>query len=319
MREKDRLYEWYEEELILFTTHMDNKDYSKFTIDNYIRDVLLFLEYITRKSQQKVALDDVKKMTLTLFMNELKSKRGNSAESRNRRLTAIRSFYKCLIDYELAAKNPANEYESAKERKGKLPSYLEKEELKSFFGMIEKASQRQHVRRNKVMLGLMAFAGLRVTEIHTLNLSSIHTHKRGIQVLGKGNKARYIPLPNTLYEELLYYIEEDRIMPMKGQEEAVFISRRGKRISRRRIQEITERICEIVEKESPTFNWKSKGISSHKLRHSFATHLVRDGRDIRTVQELLGHTNLNTTQKYTHVSDAQKEKAMDIELSDYFS
>ncbi|MFT8322784.1 MAG: tyrosine-type recombinase/integrase [Bacillus sp. (in: firmicutes)] len=318
MMEKDLLSQWYEEVLTIFATHMDNKDYSKFTIDNYIRDIYFFLDYITRKKQQKVPLEEVKKITLTLFMNELKTKRANSAESRNRRLTAIRSFYKCLIDYELVTKNPASDYESAKEQKGKLPSYLEKEELKSFFSMIEKVSQRQHVRRNKVMLGLMAFAGLRVTEIHTLNLSSIHSHKKGIQVLGKGNKSRYIPLPLTIYEELILYIEEDRIMPMKGYEDAVFISRRGKRISRRRIQEITERICETVEKEFPIFNWKAKGISSHKLRHSFATHLVRDGRDIRTVQELLGHTNLNTTQKYTHVSDAQKEKAMEMDIEDYF-
>ncbi|WP_445506623.1 tyrosine-type recombinase/integrase [Niallia sp. 03190] len=319
MIEKELLSQWYEEELTIFTTHMDNKDYSRFTIDNYVRDILFFLEFITRKKQQKVPLEEVKKITLTLFMNELKTKRANSAESRNRRLTAIRSFYKCLIDYELVAKNPANDYESAKEQKGKLPSYLEKEELKSFFAMIEKISQKQHVRRNKVMLGLMAFAGLRVTEIHTLNVTSIHTHKKGIQVIGKGNKSRYIPLPAALYDELLYYIQEDRILPMKGYEEAIFISRRGKRISRRRIQEITERICDGVEQEFPEFHWKAKGISSHKLRHSFATHLVRDGRDIRTVQELLGHTNLNTTQKYTHVSDSQKEQAMDIEISDYLS
>jgi len=318
MIDKEMLLDWYSEELTIFETEMDNKDYSKFTIENYKRDIFFFLEYITRKKQEKAELSEVKKITLTLFMNELKTKRGNSAASRNRRLTAIRSFYKCLVDYELVSKNPASEYESAKEQKGKLPSYLEKEELRDFFAMVEKVSQKQHVKRNKVMLGLMAFAGLRVTEIHTLNISSIHTLKKGIIVTGKGNKSRYIPLPAKLYEEMMEYIHKERIFPMKGYEDAVFISRRGKRISRRRIQEITEQICTAVEKEFPDYNWKSKGISSHKLRHTFATHLVRDGRDIRTVQELLGHSNLNTTQKYTHVSDAQKEKAMDMEVSDYF-
>ena len=163
-------------------------------------------------------------------MNELKTKRANSSTSRNRRLTAIRSFYKCLVDYELVQKNPAIDLESAKEQKGKLPSYLEKDELKSFFDMVEKVSQKQHQRRNKVILGLMAFAGLRVMEIHSLNLSSIHQN-RGIHVLGKGNKSRYIPLPKKLMEELYVYIEENRIFPMKGQEDALFISRRGKRIS----------------------------------------------------------------------------------------
>ncbi len=313
------LASWYEDEITIFKTEMDNKDYSKFTIDNYIRDIFFFLEFMTRKKDTKIELSDVKKIHITLFMNELKTKRGNSAASRNRRLTALRSFFKCLMDYELLDKNIASELVSAKEQKGKLPSYLEKDELKAFFEMIGIVSQKQHQRRNKVMMGLMAFAGLRVSEIHILNISSIQTGKRGLHVLGKGNKTRYIPLPEKIYEELTSYIKEDRILPMKGYEDALFISRRGKRISRRRIQEITERICESIEKEYPEFNWKQKSISSHKLRHSFATHLVRDGRDIRTIQELLGHTNLNTTQKYTHVSDAQKEKAMEMELTDYFS
>lgn len=313
---KDTLFSWYEEELTLFRTEMDNKDYSKFTIENYLRDIYFFLEFITRKKEAYTDLSSIKKLQITLFMNELKTKRANSSSSRNRRLTAIRSFYKCLVDYELVPKNPAIDLESAKEQKGKLPSYLEKDELKTFFETVAKISQKQHQRRNKVILGLMAFAGLRVMEIHSLNLSSINQN-RGIHVLGKGNKSRYIPLPKKLMEELLLYIEENRIYPMKGQEDALFISRRGKRISRRRIQEITEQIIEQMGKEYPGLKWKEKGISSHKLRHSFATHLVRDGRDIRTVQELLGHTNLNTTQKYTHVSDSQKEKAMDLEISEY--
>lgn len=300
---KELLGSWYEEELLIFETHMDNKDYSPFTIENYKRDVLFFLAYLTRKKEEKIELEATKKIHITLFMNELKTKRGNSATTRNRRLTAIRSFYRCLMDYELVSHNPAAELEAAKEPKGTLPTYLEKDELKAFFRQIETVSQQQHVKRNKIIMGLMAFAGLRVTEIHHLNRSSIHMEKKGITVLGKGNKSRYIPLPRALFHELIDYIQHVRQYPMKGHEDAVFISRRGKRISRRRIQEITERICQSLASESLHESWKSKRISSHKLRHSFATHLVRDGKDIRTVQELLGHTNLNTTQKYTHVSD----------------
>jgi len=163
----------------------------------------------------------------------------------------------------------------------------------------------------------MAFAGLRVTEIHQLNLSFINTEKKGITVLGKGNKSRYMPLPHALYNQLNDYIKNVRVLPMKGHEEAVFISRQGKRISRRRIQEITERIRSSLTEQNKFDSWKARKISSHKLRHSFATHLVQGGTDIRTVQELLGHSNLNTTQRYTHVSDKQKEKAMEIEIGDY--
>lgn len=309
---------WYEEELSIFQTDMDNKDYSPFTIENYIRDVILFLSFITRNQGEKVDLDSVKKMQITLYMNMLKSKRGNSATTRNRRLTAVRSFYRCLISYEMVSRNPAAELESAKERKGALPTYLEKDELKLFFHEIEHVSQTRHVLRNKVMLSLMAFAGLRVTEIHQLNLSFINIEKKGVSVLGKGNKSRYIPLPESLYELLMDYIKHERELPMKGQEEAVFISRRGKRISRRRIQEITERIRSSLVQQNEFDSWKAGKISSHKLRHSFATHLVQGGTDIRTVQELLGHSNLNTTQKYTHVSDKQKEKAMEMDIGAYF-
>ncbi|WP_141433994.1 tyrosine-type recombinase/integrase [Bacillus sp. 03113] len=314
----ETLSNWYEEELMLFETHLDNKEYSSFTIENYKRDILFFLRFLTRKKEERVDLDSVKKIHITLFMNELKVQRDNAASSRNRRLSAIRSFYKCLGEYELVDQNPTLHMEAAKEPKGKLPAYLEKDELRSFFHQIEKVSQKQHINRNKVMMGLMAFAGLRVTEIHHLNKSSLHFEKRGITVLGKGNKSRYIPLPKKLFEELIAYIKLERIFPIKGEEDAVFISRRGKRISRRRIQEITEGICQSLERELPFESWKVKGISSHKLRHTFATHLVRDGKDIRTVQELLGHSNLNTTQKYTHVSDKQKERAMDMDVHDYF-
>ncbi|HJV31057.1 MAG TPA: tyrosine-type recombinase/integrase [Bacillales bacterium] len=307
------LTSWYEEELTIFETDMDNKDYSIFTIENYRRDILFFLEYLVRNKDEKMPLEETKKIHLTLFMNELKSKRGNSASTRNRRLTAIRSFYKCLMDYELVSHNPAAELKSAKEKSGQLPVYLEKVELKEFFQQIDLVCQDHYAKRNKLMMGLMAFAGLRVIEIHNLNLSSIQTEKKGIIVDGKGKKSRYIPLPAALFLELIDYIQNERQLPMRGNEDAVFISKRGKRISRRRIQEITERICKHL---SP--KWQNKKFSSHKLRHSFATHLVRDGKDIRTVQELLGHSNLNTTQRYTHVSDSQKESAMDMDISEYF-
>ncbi|WLR43377.1 tyrosine-type recombinase/integrase [Bacillus carboniphilus] len=315
MINKEQLQEWYADELLIFETEMDNRDYSHFTIENYKRDLYIFLNHITKTKNEKVNLDEVKKIHITLFMNYLKAKRGNSATTRNRRLTSIRSFYQCLLDYELVNENPALTVTAAKQPIGKLPSYLEKGELKAFFHEVAEVSQPMYVKRNKVMLGLMAFAGLRVTEIHHLNCSSIYYEKRGIVVHGKGNKNRYIPLPDQLYDELTVYIEKERLFPMKGEEDALFISRKGKRISRRRVQEITERISRSLKEKQFL---KNKDISSHKLRHSFATHLVRDGKDIRTVQELLGHTNLNTTQQYTHVSDQQKQKAMEMELKDFF-
>ena len=137
---KSIITSWYEEELSIFQTDMDNKDYSPFTIENYLRDVYLFLSFITRIENHKVDLENIKKMQITLFMNMLKSKRGNGATTRNRRLTAVRSFYKCLMSYDLVSHNPAAGLESAKERKGALPIYLEKEELKLVFHEIDHIS-----------------------------------------------------------------------------------------------------------------------------------------------------------------------------------
>lgn len=303
--------QFYEEELLIFETHMDNKDYSVHTIKNYIKDIYMFLDYINRKKQEPRTLEEIKKMDITLFMNWLKQQKGNAAPTRNRRLMAIRSFYKCLIEYEFLDSSPAAGIDPAKQQKDQLPTYLEKEELKVFFDQIDQVSKKMYIKRNKVIMGLMAFCGLRVNEVHLLNLSSINHTQKGIAVQGKGNKTRYIPLPKELYNEIGDYIDHHREVGIPGHKEALFLSRFGKRMSVRRIQSIAEKVCKSLSEKPEYEHWKEKKISSHKLRHSFATILIQNGYDIRTAQELLGHANLNTTQKYTHVSDAAKQKVMD--------
>ncbi|WP_083584348.1 tyrosine-type recombinase/integrase [Bacillus weihaiensis] len=314
----EEIEEWYEEELLIFETHMDNKDYSVHTMKNYLRDVRLFLSYVNRKTENPKSLEEIRKMDITLFLNYLKNKKGNSAGTRNYRLMAIRAFYKCLIEYELVTFNPTDGIERAKEQKNPLPTYLEKDELKVFFDQINKVSKKMYVKRNKVIIGLMAFCGLRVDEVHLLNKSSINHTQRGIIVRGKGNKTRYIPLPKDLYHVITEYIDHHREYGLEGHKDALFLSRFGKRLSVRRIQSITESICKSLYKQGEYEEWKEKKLSSHKLRHSFATILIQQGYDIRTVQELLGHSNLNTTQRYTHVTDAAKQKVMDEMEIDVF-
>lgn len=315
---KEEIDQYYEDELTLFETHMDSKDYSKHTIKFYMRDLRLFLEFVNRKKEEPILLKDIRKIEMTLFMNDLKNKRGNGPGTRNRRLMAIRSFYKCLIEYDLLTFNPTDGVERAKEQKNPLPTYLEKDELKVFFKQIGKVSKRMYVKRNKAIMGLMAFCGLRVNEVHLLNKSSINHTQKGITVHGKGNKTRYIPLPKDLYNAIIDYIENHREYGLEGHKDALFLSRYGKRLSVRRIQSITEGICKSLYNQEGYESWKERKISSHKLRHSFATLMIQQGYDIRTAQELLGHTNLNTTQKYTHVSDAAKQKVMDEMEIDVF-
>ena len=159
---------------------------------------------------------------------------------------------------------------------------------------------------------LMSLAGLRVIEIQNLNITDLNRDEEdpGISVLGKGNKERYIPLPIPLFNLLLEYEKLYRSSPKTEHNNAFFVSKRGTRISRRRIQEIAEDAFSSLKSLPNTTYLQNKKLSSHKLRHTFGTRLVREGTDLVTIQELMGHSNLSTTQIYTHVNNKQKQEAM---------
>ncbi|RAS81089.1 tyrosine-type recombinase/integrase [Priestia endophytica] len=304
----------YEEELDVFDLYMEDLGYSFSTLRHYGHDVRLYLHYIVDKHEGKKEMEDTSKRDVSGFLRMLR-KRSNtslrqdhSSASRNRRLMALRLFYKAMIKHDLTDENPALEIETAKSKKTHIPSYLNEEELRAFF---ESVPHDAFYRRNMLILKLMAFAGLRVIEVHHLNVTDIDRSRPGITVFGKGSKSRYIPLPSFLYDELRIY-EKERGTPHAEHEEAFFLTRHGKRISRRMIQHVTTKTLENL-KEKKGFEYlATKSLSSHKLRHSFGTYLVKNGADLRTVQELLGHENISTTQVYTHISNEQKEKAMEL-------
>lgn len=221
----------------------------------------------------------------------------------------LRTFFKSLVKAEYLSYNPALEVDMAKQENGRLPTYLSDKELEQF--LLSIAPGQYHI-RNRCILMLMSLAGLRVVEVYNLNLSDLirDEDEPGIEVLGKGNKTRYIPLPIPLYQLLLEYEKMYRGVPKPDHANAFFLSKRGTRISRRRIQEITEETFERLTQQ-PGFHYlKQKKLSSHKLRHTFGTGMVRDGVDLVTIQQLMGHSNLNTTQIYTHVNNEQKKRAM---------
>lgn len=307
----------YEEELDIFRTYLEDLGYSPETIKSYLNDVKLFLTYIyNSRNLDTVSLETVMKKDIATFLR--KQHRHAAKSSRNRRLMSLRTFFKSLIQADLLTKNPAQEVDVAKTEKGRLPVYLNDEELEMFFRSIPKGD---YYIRNKCMLMLMALTGLRVIEVHNLNLSDLIRDENdpGIQVLGKGNKNRYIPLPLQLYELLLEYEKIFRPKPKSGHSNAFFLSKMGTRISRRRIQEVVEETFNQLIKK-PGFEYlEQKRLSAHKLRHTFGTDMVRSGADLVTIQQLMGHTNLNTTQIYTHVSNEQKQKAMrNKDISRYF-
>lgn len=309
--------DFYEEEIDIFQTYLEDLGYSNETIRSYTHDIQLFLNYLYEKKDVEVELYSVSKQDITGFLRN--HHRHSAKSSRNRRLMTLRTFYKSLIKSDVLSYNPANDVDMAKTEKGRIPSYLNDEELEMFFESIPKGD---YYIRNKCMLMLMGLAGLRVVEVRNLNLSDLirDDDEPGIEVLGKGNKTRYIPIPYPLYELLLEYEKMYRPTPKQEHSNAFFLSKRGVRISRRRIQEVAEETFDQLTKKQEFAYLSQKQLSAHKLRHSFGTSMVREGVDLVTIQQLMGHTNLNTTQIYTHVHDKQKQKAIrNRDVSRFFS
>jgi site-specific recombinase XerD len=154
----------------------------------------------------------------------------------------------------------------------------------------------------------MGYCGLRVGEVHRLSLRDFNRIKGTIEIYGKGRKWNEIPLPDVLIEYLVK-VEHERIIPYNNKEEAFFVSQKGRRLSIRQIQKIAAETFDDFKQHNPGLS--DMKLSCHKLRHSFATMLLKKGVDIRVVKELMGHSSIETTMIYTHVNDEQKKNAMD--------
>lgn len=304
---KEKVLKYYEDEIDIFQTYMEDLGYSSHTIKCYLSDVKSFLLFLFEKESKLISVEEISSKNIQEYLR--KTQKGMAKTTRNRRLMSLRTFFKSLVKAEELTINPAAEIDMAKTEKNSLPTYLNDEELRLLFKCIK--LDQYHI-RNKCILMLMSLAGLRVIEIHNLNITDLirDVNEPGINVLGKGNKARYIPLPPSLFNLLLEYERIYRPNPKPEHTNAFFISKRGERISRRRIQMISEEAFNTL-KSLPEFEYlQNKKLSSHKLRHTFGTRLVREGVDLVTVQELMGHSNLSTTQIYTHVNNKQKQEAM---------
>lgn len=302
-----KVYSHYDEEMDIFEMHLDDLGYSIHTIQAYMTDVKGYLLFLCENKEDFPSLSEIKSKTIRDFLR--KTQRNNTKSTRNRKLMSLRTFYKSLVKSEVLEYNPAQDVDVAKTEKNSLPTYLNDEELTSLFRCIK---QDAFYVRNKCILMLMSLAGLRVIEIHHLNITDIirDTNDPGIQVQGKGNKLRYIPLPLPLFELLVEYEKNHRSNPKTEHRNAFFLSRKGIRISRRRIQEVAEQAFQQLKSLEDTSYLQEKSLSSHKLRHTFGTRLVREGVDLVTIQELMGHSSLSTTQIYTHVNNKQKQEAM---------
>ncbi len=222
------------------------------------------------------------------WINEL----GMTPASQARILSGIKAFYKFMLMENLLSHNPAELIEAPRLTR-KLPDTLNILEIDALIAAIDLS--KPDGTRNKTMLEVLYSCGLRVTELITLKISNLYLEDDFIKIMGKGNKERLVPIGEQAGKLLKIYLHEIRVhlTIKKGQEDFVFLSKRGSKLSRVMVFMIIKSLAEKI--------GLKKSISPHTFRHSFATHLIEGGADLRAVQEMLGHESITTTEIYTHL------------------
>lgn len=267
------------------------KKYSKYTSKNYQLDILEFKGYLEKESINYL---DVDHELIKGYLMELYNKKLSRA-SVARKLSSLRSFYKYLFNNNLIKTNPFKYVVTPKKEK-KLPKYLGVEELEMIFNVPDINTPLGQ--RDKLILEMFYATGVRVSELVNVKVSDVDFYRREIKVLGKGNKERIDPFGEYCLDAISTFVNDGRIKILEKHHTAceyLIINEKGKKITTRGVEKI---IDNVVKKAS-----LKKHVSPHMLRHTFATHLLNEGCDIRTVQELLGHESLESTQIYTHVSN----------------
>lgn len=222
------------------------------------------------------------------WVNEL----GMLPSSQARVLSGVKSFYKCLLIEDVIKNDPAELLESPKKQR-KLPVTLSYQDIEKLLAAIDLSKPEGP--RNKAIIEVLYSCGLRVSELTELKLSNLYLDIEFIKVLGKGSKERLVPIGGEAITALKIWIEQVRVhVPIKkGEDDMVFLNRRGSGLSRVYVFMLIKQLAELA--------GIKKTISPHTLRHSFATHLVEGGADLRAVQEMLGHESITTTEIYTHL------------------
>jgi integrase/recombinase XerD len=266
------------------------KGLSDNSIEAYSRDIDKLQQFAESRAV-KLKPETITLADLRLFIawvNEL----GMIPSSQARILSGIKSFYKYLLVEDLIKNDPAELLESPKKQR-KLPDTLSYEDINRLIGAIDLS--RPDGQRNKAIIEVLYSCGLRVSELTELKLSNLYLDIEFIKVVGKGSKERLVPIGCEAIKALKLWIDSVRVhTPIKkGEEDLVFLNRRGTRLSRVYIFMLIKQLAELA--------GIKKSISPHTLRHSFATHLVEGGADLRAVQEMLGHESITTTEIYTHL------------------
>jgi len=269
------------------------KSLSDHSVEAYLRDLEKLTQFLSIQ-QHAANIENIRLRDLQEFLKWIGAL-GMTASSQARIISGIRSFFKYCLQENIVKDDPTLLLETPKIRRA-LPDFLSVEEINRIVGAIDLSKPEGE--RNRAILETMYSCGLRVSELVNLRLSSLYADLGFIKVIGKGDKERLVPIGNTALKFIGIYKNHVRLHAniRKGHEDILFLNRRGAGLSRQMIF--------ILLKELVREAGIKKTVSPHTFRHSFATHLVESGADLRAVQEMLGHESITTTEIYTHLDRA---------------
>jgi integrase/recombinase XerD len=272
---------------------------SSHTIQNYIRDVKKLISFINKKKITCTPID-INEDLIQQFIYEIAKE--ISPRSQARIISGLRSFFDYLIFENYRASNPTDLIETPKIGV-KLPDTLSELEINSLISAIDLSKVEGE--RNRAMLETMYSCGLRVSELIDLKISDLFFEEGFIKIVGKGNKERFVPIHSSAQNYIMLYINEIRtqLTIKKGFEDTLFLNRRGKSLSRQMIFMILKALAIKIN--------LNKKISPHTFRHSFATHLLKNGADLRAIQQMLGHESITTTEVYVHLDTSYLKKIVE--------
>ncbi|MFV0395311.1 MAG: site-specific tyrosine recombinase XerD [Coprobacillaceae bacterium] len=288
MKNRDALRE-YKQYLIV------EKGVSKNTILAYMRDLIDYTNFLgENRSIDKIENTTIK--DVEAYIKSLHSK--VSSRTVSRRIVSLRNYYVFLTKENILEKNIMSHFDLPK-TKQYLPTVLSEEEIREVLDSIEVVDPISS--RNRCMMELLYATGVRVSELTALTLAQINVNMQYIKVIGKGNKERLVPMTPYVSQMIKKYLEKDREFFLPNLDSSyVFLTKKGKPLTREHVYQIVQKVADNCD--------VNKHFSPHSLRHTFATHLLENGADLRSIQELLGHSDINTTTVYTHISNKKLQK-----------
>ncbi len=275
-----------------FTSYLKlEKSLSQNSVEAYLHDIEKFTLYLedagVSKNPSEITIDELQEFIKWLNISKL------NASSQMRIISGLKAFYKYLLLENLIESNPTELLDSPRLAR-KLPDILSVKDIEKIIAAIDRSKPQGE--RNRAIIETLYGCGLRVSELINLKISNIYFTEEYIRILGKGNKERLVPIGSKALEQISLYLKTCRVHQQvkKGNEDIVFLNSRGSKLTRVMVFTILKGLVEIA--------GIRKKISPHTLRHSFATHLVERGANLRAVQEMLGHASITTTEIYTHLN-----------------